>query len=106
MPFTGEEDHSIDIEDAVKLTENYREVAGTPPQLANYFSGSAISSVLAQTGCVGIRIYYAIKENGEKTLVIVGVKADGEDLDDGVILEYALPCPPDCPTASKLNGTA
>lgn len=39
-----------------------------------------ISKILAQPGCAGIRFYNAINEKGEKTLVYVGLDANGQDL--------------------------
>ena len=43
-----------------------------------------IENILAQPGCVGIQFYNAYNEMGEKTLVYVGLDADGK-----AILEYA-----------------
>jgi hypothetical protein len=52
---------------------------------------------------VGIRIYYAAQDDGTPELVIVGVDENGKDLEEGVILERNLPCPPYCNDESKLN---
>jgi hypothetical protein len=37
-----------------------------------------IEQILAQPGCAGINIASAAKENGERTLVFIGVDADGQ----------------------------
>ncbi|HEY8387021.1 MAG TPA: hypothetical protein VIK74_00375 [Parasegetibacter sp.] len=42
-----------------------------------------IESILAQPGCVGMKIYNAIDENGNKTMVFVGLDEQGKH-----ILEY------------------
>lgn len=39
-----------------------------------------IDAILAQPGCVGMRFYYGLNEEGQKTLVYVGLDADGKDL--------------------------
>jgi hypothetical protein len=105
MPFTGDEKHRIGLSEAAQLTAGYRQSAETDAILGFFFGKTALANVLKQDGCVGIRIYYAIKD-GQPNLVLVGVSADGEDLQDGYILELALPCPPFCPVSSELNGTA
>lgn len=105
MPFTGEEKHQIGLDEAAQLTAKYRQSEGTAAILGYFFSKAALGKVLEQDGCAGIRIYYAIKDD-QPNLVIVGVSPDGEDMQDGEILELGLPCPPFCPVSSKLNGSA
>jgi hypothetical protein len=39
-----------------------------------------IDQILTQPGCVGMRFYYGLNEAGAKTLVYVGVDADGKDI--------------------------
>jgi len=39
-----------------------------------------IDQILAQPGCVGMRFYYGLNEDGVKTLVYVGIDADGKDI--------------------------
>ncbi len=104
MGVTGNEDHAISLDDAAALTEAFRSTAGANSILAGYFGKTALSGLLAQDGCVGLRIYNAIKD-GKLTFVLVGVNSEGEDLQDGDILEFALPCPPLCPPFGKLIGT-
>lgn len=55
-----------------------------------------IDSILAQKGCVAIRMYYAQKDDGSFSMVCVGVNEAGDDMADGVIAEELLPCPPWC----------
>lgn len=101
MPFTGNENHDIELNRAVLLTKEYRDSNGPDTIRAIYFSKSAIIKVLDQTDCVGIRIYNAIKD-GKHTFAIVGVKANQEDLEDGYILENGFPCPPICGISGQL----
>jgi hypothetical protein len=76
--------------------------------LAHYFGGDIIRRVLNETGCVGIRIYYAIDDKGKKQVLIVGTDANGDNLlpaqgaaakadDDPIIVDYSYPCPTICP---------
>jgi len=39
-----------------------------------------IDQILTQPGCVGMRFYYGLNEDGIKTLVYVGIDADGKDI--------------------------
>jgi len=45
-----------------------------------YIGRNIIEKILAQPGCVGINFYNAINEKGEKTLVYVGVDAQGRNI--------------------------
>jgi hypothetical protein len=104
MPFTGNENHSITLQDAAAMTKKYRDTVGTT-FLAGYFGKTAISNIINQAACVGIRIYNARKTTGEFNFVLVGVKSDGEELYDDQLAEQTWACPPYCPNASPLNGT-
>lgn len=103
MTFTGNENHDISLQEASQWTANYRN-ANPGQTKGHYFSSNAIKAVLAQTGCVGMRIYYANTDTGTKQLVIVGVAADGNDLVNGLILDRSVLCPPDCGNSNSLNG--
>jgi hypothetical protein len=39
-----------------------------------------LTQILNQPGCAGIRFYNGINEKGQKTLVYIGVDAEGKDL--------------------------
>lgn len=52
-----------------------------PGELRGYTLGrNIIDQILAQPGCTGMRFYYGMNEEGQKTLVYVGMDADGKDL--------------------------
>lgn len=103
MAFTGNEDHSISLTEAAQFTENYRN--NNPNEiLALYYSKDAIMDILNQPNCVGIRTYYAEKNNGDKTLVIVGVEANENDMVNGVLAEFGTPCPNRCSAPNDLNS--
>src|ERR1700748_2318064 len=52
------------------------------PNENRYFTmgKNILEQVLSQPGCVGMRFYNGINEKGQKTLVYVGVDAEGRDL--------------------------
>lgn len=102
--FTGEENHDISLNDAAALTGRYRSLMGENDIKGGFFGRDAIEEVLAQTGCVGIRYYYGLSTNGKQVLVLVGANADGDDLTEGVVLEFSVPCPAYCATNNDLNS--
>lgn len=52
-----------------------------PTDVTSYYVGrNILEQVLTQPGCVGMRFYNAYNEAGEKTLVYVGVTAQGDDM--------------------------
>ncbi|MEX1139017.1 MAG: hypothetical protein WEB33_09685 [Bacteroidota bacterium] len=96
--FTGNEQHQITTETALRYVANYHSMHGE--QLtAGYMGRNIFEKILAQEGAVGIRIYNARLENGAPTYVIVGVDRNGNDLIGGIIGEDILPCPPACGVA-------
>jgi CobQ-like glutamine amidotransferase family enzyme len=76
-----------------------------PQYQGNTISGmidaNAYQILLAQPSCVGVRTYFAL-DQGALTIVVVGVDNNGNDMTEGIILDGALGCPPNCPTNSPL----
>jgi len=103
MSFTGNEDHSISLSDAAAMTKSYRNSAGSGAIIGAYYGKAAINTILAQTGCVGIRIYYAIDSSGTKQMVIVGVDSSENDLCNGSLADRGLTCPSRCSSSNPLN---
>ncbi|MDP1744914.1 MAG: hypothetical protein Q8L90_05015 [Bacteroidota bacterium] len=104
MSFTGREDHAISLSDASAWTREYR--TKNPSATKGHFYGKdAIQAILNQTGCVGIRIYYAIDTAGAKQLIITGVTSDENDLYNGILAERGICCPPTCGVNNPLNST-
>jgi len=104
MLFSGNEDHSFPLATASEWTENYRNGMSAPGTIAHYFGKRAIKDIFAQEGCVGMRIYYALDENGKQQLIIVGVDGNGDDLYNGLLAERSVHCPPDCSAPNPLNS--
>jgi len=107
MSFTGNEGAFITLTDAATLTANYRS-GQLNPTLGHFLGISKLQDLLAQTGCVGLRIYYGIdSETGSKEIVVVGVDEDENDILDGtepLILDQSVPCPTSCGASNDLNS--
>jgi hypothetical protein len=97
-------DHRISLAAAVALTKRYRDNAGKGAQKAGAFHADQVRELLAQPGCVALRIYYGKQDNGEEVLVLVGLDANDKELTGGVLLEVGFPCPPFCDDRSSLNS--
>jgi hypothetical protein len=114
--------HSISLDRVKELTTHYAENKtkilkdeyhgnGTLPTCET-FDRTAFDQLLAQEGCVGIRIYYGMDEDLQVKLVVVGVDENDQDIrnsnsnkklkNDSIEDEpiFALAsgtrCPPDC----------
>ncbi len=76
-----------------------------PSMAKAFFVGTEkLSLITQQADCIGIRIYNGYNEIDQMmNLVLVGVKSNGEDLTDGIILEKLAPCPSICSVNSPLN---
>jgi hypothetical protein len=104
--FSGNEDHSVSLESAAALTAEFRS-NNRGARIAGYFSKTAIDSVLKQSNCVGIRIYFGLQPNStDIEMVIVGADTNEDDLigTGSVCLDSALPCPARCGTNNVLNS--
>ena len=71
---------------------------------AVYYTADVYQDILAQAGCVGIRIYNAINEDNKLTNVLVGVDRDGNDLVNGKIYDLGQKCPTICSQNNDLNS--
>jgi len=116
--------HPISLNQAIAMTTLYRENRETIllPEyrgknilcLNETFNKDAIQSILNQTDCAGIRVYYGMSDDLQVHAIFVGVNTNGEDIvsisknysddGDGEIMEEGQRCPTYCPPASLLNG--
>jgi hypothetical protein len=108
--FNGSAGGPIPLATAKQWTANYRATIKPGETEAHYFGADSINRVLNEDRSVGLRIYYAIDDNGKKQLLLVGVDAEGNNLlpaegtsakstqDDGgpIIVDHSMPCPPAC----------
>ena len=96
-------DHDIGLTEARNMIGRHRRA--NPGCIgASAFTKVALDRVLLQEGCVGVRMYFGLNEDGTPSLILVGVDVFGNDLDDGELVERGFPCPPFCPTDSALDS--
>ena len=74
------------------------------------FERSAIDRLLAQPGCVKLRIHYGMDENMQVHSILVGVDQNDNDIipesldaADDLIVENSLRCPTICPSGTSLG---
>lgn len=67
----------IGLNEGAAMVQAYRE-ANPQDTISHIVGRNIIEQMLAQPGCEGISIASAAKENGERTLVFIGVDADGQ----------------------------
>jgi hypothetical protein len=76
LKMVGEE---ISHELGAQMVKDYQ-VANPTDVKAYYIGRNIIDQILAQPGCVGVKFYNAYNEEGQKTLVYVGVDEFGKDI--------------------------
>jgi len=101
MAYTGREGKAISLEVGADLTSNYRN-NNPGAQLGHFFGKDILNDILDQEGCMGIRMYYAEDDDGNKQLVIVGADGSENDMLD-LIADFSSPCPP-CGSSNDLNS--
>jgi len=95
MSFDGNEAEQFPLDEAAKWTANYR--AANPQGVkAHFFGKNILQDILNQPGCMGIRVYYALDDDGKQQMIMVGANADENDMFNDIIAEKAKPCPPFC----------
>jgi hypothetical protein len=103
---------AITLAEAKAYTARYRRLAPASEK-GGFFYSAGIEAILAQPGCVGLRYYHGVDENGYYRIVLVGVDGNGNDIlttssatkkraaalaaGDAVILDRHWQCPPWCP---------
>lgn len=102
MPFDGTEGAPISIEDAHKLTKNFRD--HYPLQAPAQFLGiDLLIKIIEQEGTMGIRIYNGLDTDGKIKPIIVAAYAN-EDDNLALLGNNTLACPPRCASANPLNS--
>ena len=103
IPSDGTGQFRITTDAAVQLLKNYRSGAPAGSVWGEFFGRDAVTSVLNQPGCTGLRIYFGKKSDSSSALVIVGVDSTNSDLTRELVLESGIPCPPVCDGSSTLG---
>ncbi len=105
--FNGSDGGRIDLSTARTWAKNFRDANPGPMVVkSHYYGRDTLDQILAQPGCTGIRVYYAINDNRERDLLVVGVDNKGNNMlpasaglapGDMSIMDNSYPCPPICP---------
>jgi len=103
MSFDPNANHIISLQDASRLTANFRQTFPSA-LLAHAYGKRQMQDLINQTDCEGFRIYNGLNGQGAQQLVIVGVDANGDDLFEGIIMDISQPCPYICSSPNKLNS--
>jgi hypothetical protein len=103
MAFDGTEGKTITLTDAATLTAAHRS-ANPNARLGHFMGKDILNSILAQSGCMGIRMYHGVDSAGKRELVFVGVDANENDMTSGIVADRTVICPQRCSTANTLNG--
>ena len=101
MAYTGSE--FVTLDEAANWTSKYRATINEGEIISPYFGREKIEAILNQEDCVGINTYHGI-DDGKKNLILVGTSTDEQDMENGILVEKALPCPPTCRRQNRLNG--
>jgi hypothetical protein len=96
--------HAVPLDSAAKFINNFASspAAGLMVIKGGAYNRGIVDTILSYPGCVGLRFYFAQKDDGEKTMVLVGVDSAGEDITKRAVGESIWPCPPFCPSNSEL----
>lgn len=108
----------ISLPTAEDMTERYRDyretILGNSYKNQNIlpicetFDKSYFTTLLGQSGCTAVRVYYGMDEYYKVHAIVVAVDSEDEDIlaaEDAVkIIEDSRRCPDDCPPSSPLNS--
>ena len=95
--------HIISLSEAETMTHAYQNA----PQfqgltIACMIDNNAYQQVLTQPGCVNVRTYFALDNQNNLTIVVVGVNDLGNDITNGIILNRSRRCLHTCDLISPL----
>ena len=102
----GSDAGPLDLKLAKSWVAKFKGSVGPDEIQSRYFGRDVIDQILAQQGCTGLRIYYAINDGGEKVLIISGVDSTGANMvptsptlvaGENTLADASLPCPGYCP---------
>jgi hypothetical protein len=95
--------HEIPLDSAKKYIQNLKKDAMQMKTKGGMFYREIFDKMLSQKGVIGIRYYYAKTDDGNPTIVLVGIDSSGKDMSTTAIAEGSYPCPPFCDTQTQLD---
>lgn len=92
----------ITLTEAIDLTHAYQNSQmGSGQTISAFVSTNDLEKILTQEKCKGLRIYNALESDGKINFVLVGTDTDGNDMTNGVILNFLDVCPRECPSSKS-----
>lgn len=76
--FTGKEGDPISLDSTKQWLANYNNL--NPQGNSWFFGKQTMQAILAQSGCMGIRFFYAIDDGGNQQILMIGAGVDGHSL--------------------------
>jgi len=102
MELSTQSGEIISLEEARRYTHAFQK-RNLNEKKAFIVGAENLRKILEQPGCLGIRIYNGYcEEDDMQNRVLIGVDADGKDMETGIILDKLTPCPPGCTSSSLL----
>ena len=95
--------HEVSLDSAKKYIQNLKKDAMQMKTQGGMFYREIFDKILSQKGVIGIRYYYAKTDDGNPTIVMVGVDSLGKDMTKAAIAETSVPCPPYCDTETLIS---
>lgn len=100
--FNGREGGTITLATGKDLTARFRTNFSSQPK-GRFFGKEILNSILNQSNCQGIRMYFGQDNNGVLQLVLCGADENGNDMLN-VIADISIACPSVCSSANDLNS--
>jgi len=94
--FTDYKNQNVSFQEATGLLKTHGRIAASDAVIAQYFGKNIVDKILAQPGCVGVRMYYGKHTNGKPCVLILGADKYGKDMVRGVLAMPTMYCPPLC----------
>ena len=101
MAFNGTEGNPITLAQGQDLTARYRNECGGIQ--AVFIGAEHINDLLAQTGAMGIRVYFGRDTDDTNTTVLVAADSSEDDILD-LIIDCGKKCPIHCGSKNDLNS--
>jgi hypothetical protein len=89
--------HIITLQEAQEMTYAYQDAIQFQGQtISSAIDLDAITQLINQSGCTGIRIYFGLTSSNKLAPVIVGYDENDLDMANGIILNRGKYCPINC----------
>jgi hypothetical protein len=93
---TGYQSANAWLQEAKNIIKTSQRITASDEVIAQYFGKDKVDKILAQPGCVGVRMYYGKNTNGKSGIILTGVDAKRNDILPVTIAGPTTLCPPYC----------